>query len=97
MGLCSVGAKEVQQIRECHSLDVSKDHSDPYWTGQISKLPATRVELRQRDRSSQVADWKYAGEKRVKVVCSNSKGFIISAKSDKPQFTMGLRDAWTET
>lgn len=37
MGLCSGGAKEVQQIRECHWLYVSKDHSDPYWTGQLSK------------------------------------------------------------
>lgn len=48
MGLCSMGAKEVQQIIECHCLDVSKDHSDPYWTGQISKLQVTRSLLAER-------------------------------------------------
>lgn len=39
--LCPVGAEEVQQLRECRSLDFSKDHSDPYWTGQTFKLQAT--------------------------------------------------------
>lgn len=40
--LCPVGAEEVQQLRDCRSLDFSKDHSDPYWTGQTFKLQATR-------------------------------------------------------
>lgn len=48
MGLFPVGAKEVQQIRECHFLDVSKDHSDPYWTGQISKLQVTGSPMAER-------------------------------------------------
>lgn len=38
VGLCSAGAEEVQRIRGSHWLDVSKVYSDPYWTGQLSKL-----------------------------------------------------------
>lgn len=29
-----MAGEEVQQLRERNVLDFSKDHSDPYWTGQ---------------------------------------------------------------
>lgn len=33
--------RKCSRLENVSALDVSKDHSDPYWTGQISKLQVT--------------------------------------------------------
>lgn len=77
--LCPVGAEEVQQLRESPSLDFSKDHSDPYWTGQTFKMQATRS-LRGGKKERAVLEYlgfSFSFQREIIIVDLNPPHFLI--------------------